>query len=355
MQSFYIQNKNIINKTLVLSIYTLSFFVFFRYLFTFIAPIGFGFIISLIIRPLVNLFNKKCKLNDGIATFLSLIILILTLGLITGTAINRLIREGAGFYYNLPVIIYYTEFVFGELEILLNDLYQIVPDGMQQLLSDIIDTIIFSVATMVGDSFSNIGNTFIASAPRVMLGTIIGFISSYFFSRDRILIKKTISGLLSTTQKIKLKGIRAKIIGALGGYFKAQAIIMSLVATIGTIGHLILGTPYALFISVVIAIIDAVPVFGSGLFYWPWIIASLITGEYLRVAGLAVVYIATLFTRQILEPKILGKEIGIHPILTLASIYIGLRLFGVFGIILGPFFAVVFKAVLSDGDPQGKS
>lgn len=350
MTNFYEQNKEVLNKTLVLSIFTICFYVFFKYLIGYIAPIIFGYFISVLIRPLSQFLSYNLKLNRSVAASISLICLLLLIGFITTTAISRLIIEAAGFYYSLPTITNYAEFVIKELNIIINTMLQIVPEAIQNGLYAIIDIVINAISNMAGDSFRNFGNAFIISAPRVAIGIVIGFISSYFFTRDNEIIRKSISNTIPIKFRKRLITIKTKLTRALWGYLKAQLIIMSLVAFIGVIGHLILGTQYALFIAVVIAIVDSVPIFGSGFFYWPWIIASLITGEHVRLMGLIAIYLLTLFTRHFLEPKILGEQIGIHPILTLASIYIGLGVFGFLGIILGPMFAVTFKTILFMND-----
>jgi predicted PurR-regulated permease PerM len=89
------------------------------------------------------------------------------------------------------------------------------------------------------------------------------------------------------------------------------------------------------------------PILGSGFILWPWTVISLIYGEYRTAVWLIATYGLIFVTRQLLEPRVLGKQIGLHPILTLMSIYIGLKVFGGFGFILGPFTLIMIKTVLS--------
>jgi len=315
-------------------------------LLTFVAPIIFGYFVSVVIRPITAFLTKNLKLGPTISTIAALLILVMLIGFVTTTAISRLIRDASDFYENLPAIAEYTELFLAEIYTWLDGLQQILPYGIQGGIYVLMDITVNAGVAVIGEALGSFGNAFIGAVPRVLFGVVIGFISSYFFSKDRELIASTIRDILPQKERERLILIRKRLLGALGGYFKAQLIIMSAVATIGTIGHFIIGTPYALLLSVTIALVDALPVFGSGIFYWPWMITLFIMGEYWRLVGLVVIYVTTFFTRQFLEPKIVGKEIGIHPILTLSSIYIGINLFGIIGILLGPFFAVIFKTVL---------
>ena len=123
---------------------------------------------------------------------------------------------------------------------------------------------------------------------------------------------------------------------------------MSLISTICFIGLSIINVRYALLIAVIIGIIDALPVFGSGFIIWPWCIYNLIIGNYGMTIGLIILYVVLLITRQFLEPKIIGKQIGIHPLVTLMSIYIGIKIFGVFGFIIGPCIIIIIKSLQNE-------
>lgn len=347
MTNFYHTNKDTINKSLTLILFTLSFYLFVRYLATFVAPMIIGYLIALTLRPLVLFFSNKLGLRTGPATVLSMITFLLLLGLLLFTAFSSLIRQGANFYYNLPAIIEMAEDIVLEITYSLNQFFDVVPDTFRQGLYGSTDVFVNATSSLFIEGIRDISTSIIGSAPLVIFTIIVGFISSYFFSRDMTLIRNTLGGLLPPDWRAKLGGIRTSLLHALGGYFKAQLKIMSVVSILGTIGLLIIGIPNPLFLGVIIALVDAIPVFGSGLIYWPWIIATIITGNYLQALGLIVLHIITLFTRQTLEPKLLGQQLGIHPILTLASIYIGLRLFGPLGIFLGLFFAVIFKTLLT--------
>ena len=113
------------------------------------------------------------------------------------------------------------------------------------------------------------------------------------------------------------------------------------------IGFLVLKVRYALILSALFALIDFLPVLGVGTLLIPWGAFELIRGNYTLAIGLIVMYAVIAVVRQVTEPKIIGANFGIHPLLTLFSMYLGLSLFGFTGMILGPVAAVTAKGVFS--------
>lgn len=129
------------------------------------------------------------------------------------------------------------------------------------------------------------------------------------------------------------------------GYFKAQLIMMIMTFIIFSIGLVIIDASYPLLTGFIIAIVDVLPVLGSGIIMIPWSIISLIGGNSDFAIALAIVYVVATLIRQILEPKITGDKIGIRPIYTFLATIVGTLVFGPMGIILGPIIAVIIKSI----------
>ncbi|MDR7870858.1 MAG: AI-2E family transporter [Tissierellaceae bacterium] len=130
------------------------------------------------------------------------------------------------------------------------------------------------------------------------------------------------------------------------GYFIAQLVLMIMTFLIFSIGLVIVDVNSPLLIAFIIAVLDILPVLGSGIIMIPWVIFSLIAGNSQRALGLAIVYVVGTLIRQIIEPKITGDKIGIRPIYTFVATILGSIIFGPIGIILGPIIAVVIKSIL---------
>ncbi len=120
----------------------------------------------------------------------------------------------------------------------------------------------------------------------------------------------------------------------IGGYFLAQFRIMCVVAVILWLGFLILAVPYGVVLAVLIAMLDFLPMFGTGTALFPWALVKLLTGEPAFASGLILIYLLTQVVRQIIQPKIVGDSMGLPPLMTLFLLYLGFKLRGLSGMIL---------------------
>ena len=129
-------------------------------------------------------------------------------------------------------------------------------------------------------------------------------------------------------------------------YLRAQGIIMLITATLCTLGLMLIRSPYALLFGLIIALLDALPILGSGMILLPLSVAEFFQGDYKAGAVLLTVFILCVILREFLEPKLLGEGIGIRPLYTLIAMYLGIRLFGIAGFLLGPVGLVIIQSVL---------
>ena len=341
---FYKKNKPTMDKALFIGVAIVFLYVFFQVIYTYVAPFVWGFILSVALAPAVDFIIRNTKIPRGVATVFSILLFVFVIGIIFNEVIAKALEEGRGFFQYLPMHIESTGNALSNLGDKFDVIYDIVPLE-NQMVSDILASALSSLTSLVGPVLSSVSTNFVTKIPNFLLSFILMLISSFFFTKDKDIINKSLKKLVPKSSKAYLGALRSGIIAGVIGYIKAQCILMGIVATICISGLVILKEPYALFLGVLIAIVDALPVFGSGFFYWPWIAFNMLTGNYAMAIGLAIVYISILLTRQLLEPKILGGQIGIHPLITLISIYVGLRVFGFFGIFIGPCIAIVIKSV----------
>lgn len=136
---------------------------------------------------------------------------------------------------------------------------------------------------------------------------------------------------------------------ALTGYGKAQLKLMGLTFGILTVGFLLMKIPYALLWAGLIALVDAVPVLGTGTVLLPWALLELAQGAPVRALSLTLLYGAAWLCRTVLEPRLVGRQIGLDPLWTLVAFYGGYRLWGLPGMILAPMAAAVCKGAWDSG------
>lgn len=183
-------------------------------------------------------------------------------------------------------------------------------------------------------------------------GVIIAFVAAVLLLGDR---ERYAGGCRKSPFYEEAKQIMGRLSEAGVAYLKTQCILILLIALICTIGFLFIKKEYALLLGIGVAVLDAFPVLGSGLVLVPWAIVSILQGAYFRVAVLAIMYLLCLLVREGLEPKLLGSRIGIPPLYTLMAVYVGVELFGIFGVILGPFGLVMIRAVAEETEQGEKT
>lgn len=140
--------------------------------------------------------------------------------------------------------------------------------------------------------------------------------------------------------------ILRELTGAGFAYIRTQIILIFCISLVCVLGLLFMGNSYALLAGIGIAIVDALPVFGSGTVFFPWIIISAISGRWGEVGILALLYIMCQMIRQVLEPKLMGERLQVEPAIMLASIFAGLKLFSFAGVLLGPVGFLLIRAIM---------
>ncbi len=134
------------------------------------------------------------------------------------------------------------------------------------------------------------------------------------------------------------------ILRSVGGYLRAQAVIMGIVMLLCTLGIWISGSSESpVLAGIGTGFLDALPVFGTGAVFWPWILIRVIQKEYTSAVILAVTYGVCVFAREFLEPKLIGERLGVLPIVVLMSVYVGVKLYGLGGILLGPLSVLLIR------------
>ena len=346
MRTFYQKNRTVIHKALFLAGFILLVYLFIKYLFAYVAPFALGFLVSLPLNKAAGFFERKAKIPRGLSALFLIVVCILLIAVLGTSVAARVGREAESFSNNLPQYAEDARRMLAEAQAGLDSLLDLVPAELQEPYDKVISDLFSSATSLIGSGVRAGSVGLVVRLPNIFMTIILTILSTFFFIKDKKLIAASVGSKMPKWLTMNLDIIRKGLFGALGGYVKAQAIIMSVTASIAVIGLAILRSPYALVMGLLISFIDAVPVFGSGFILWPWIAISLIMGDFPLAIGLAVIYGCIFVSRQFLEPKVLGQQIGLHPLLTLMSMYAGVRVFGVLGFLVGPVIVLVVKAIM---------
>ena len=349
MINFYKENRGYVNKILYAILFFLAVYVSIEFILPFVAPFVFGYLFSLCLSPAVSWLEKRYKVHRGLGTAVIMLLFILFMGLLINLLAVNVVRQAHEFAEAIPEYAKEISEAVRGLENRYNRFFEFMPSNVRSLFNSVTEGLEERAADTMGEILQIGGGELIKTIPLALLGILLWLISSFFFTKDRYMIGKFIRNETPDTVAKGYSLGKEKMGTALKGYVKAQLTIMSIIAVISVAGLFFMRYPYALLVGIIIAFVDALPLFGSGFILLPWAAISAVAGNYSRMVSLLALYLAIVLARQMLEPKILGNQLGIHPILTLISIYVGLRLFGILGIIVGP-ISVVMAAGLFLGD-----
>lgn len=202
-----------------------------------------------------------------------------------------------------------------------------------------------SVVPLVGTWAGN----FAMGVPSFVVALIVFIMAAYFITADYPHYRFLMTDRLPPEVRTFVSHIKHTALGAFAGYVRAEVIISAGVFAILLVGFLLIGQPYAVLLALLLAVLDFIPIIGSGTIMVPWAFIDLLTGNWVHAVGLMVVWGIICVFRRVAEPKAVGSQTGLSPILSLISMYVGMRVGGVLGMILGPVLCLVAINVARTG------
>ena len=341
MREIYHNNKVFIDKLLLLFVIA-ALLVVAVFLVGYVAPFAAGYVISLVLSPLVGLVHRKWGIHRGVAAAVLILALLAAIALLGGLLIRAIAAEMAALAQDMPTYIANAQAI---IENLMGNVQHMLGGTDFSIDFDVLINQLLNLATGLLQGALD-GGGFFTAIPHAVLRVVLAIISAFFFIKDKELIKQSIASLLPKKLVARARVVRDGVLRALVGYAKGQLIVMSYVSTICAVGLTIIGSPYSLFIGLGIAVFDLIPVLGAGGILLPWAVYSFLSGSVGFGIGLLVIYGIIFLARQILEPKIVGKQIGLHPLVLLISVYVGITTMGPVGILAGPLITLTVKIIM---------
>lgn len=303
----------------------------------FFTPFLIGWLIALVAHPIVTFIEKHLKIRRKAVSVIVIVGAVAAVVLALYGAVYILIKELMGFADSIPQMVSSVKLAIDRLEIILDRFFIKLPINLAIDLNQIYDSFIDAATQWTAKQstpiMNSIGNM-AKNIPSIIVSTIMCLLSAYFFVAEKELVTTFVEKYTPQCVKNKWNIIYNSLFGALGGYIKAQLKIEVIMYVIVLIGLSVLQVKYATLIAIVIAILDLLPVFGTGTVLIPWAIVKLVEGNYKMAVGLMILWGVGQLFRQIIQPKIVGDSIGLAPLPTLILIYIGWQLGGVVGMLI---------------------
>lgn len=324
-------------------------------------PFIIGFIIAYVINRPVDLLEQRARWPRWLSVSLVLSVVILVLVGIVTVLVAQVIIEIGKLLEMLPIYIdqlsnYAKNSLSRSLQSSLYDRFVNLYSSLDASFKEKIQENVGRAMTKIAQAGTNITKTFLggisnllSSIPNTATVLVISVLSAFFISKDYHKIGAKTKRTIPAEFVQKGTRVTEDLRKALLGFIKAQFTLISITAAIVIIGLLIMGVPYAVSIGLLTGLVDLMPYLGTGAVFVPWITYAIFAGDFRLAIGLGILYAIVIVQRQIMEPKIVANNVGLDPLLTLIALFVGLKLFGFLGLILGPVLLVVINALHSAG------
>jgi sporulation integral membrane protein YtvI len=331
-------------------LYALYFFLSLTYPFLIAALLAF------FMNPIVNTLEKDIRLPRPLAVLVSLLLLF---GLIGGLVTIMIVKMVDGFRYLSLMVPTQIERISMTIQNYVNE--QILPlwnqglglidrlePSQQRALEEGIQQLGGQLASLLGNLGQAIANGLshiVSALPLTLTVVVFIILGLYFISKDwnkfKMAARTRLPFIVRRRTLDVIKDLKTKVFG----FITAQVILISLTALINFIGLLVLQVEHPFTIALIIGLVDLLPYLGTGIILIPWGIYSIVTGNLFLGVGLLALYGLTVLIRQLAEPKVLSSSLGLNPLATLISLFAGLQLFGVLGLVIGPVLLVLLLSL----------
>lgn len=321
---------------------TLAVYVCIRWLLPLLIPFFIAFLLAKILNPLVEKLEEKLKWKRGVWSTLLVGLLFLMLGFLIVLFVRTMLVQIKTVIDHLEEYKQQAGNFFHEcccqVEVLTGIRAETIEDGVESQAPELMQ----QMKTTVLPALMN-GTISYAKSMFIWVGICFVIIIS------TVLILKDYRKIRASLERhpIGKMGLRVcrRTYEAGGAYIKAQFIIMLIITAVCVAGLYLSGNEYALLTGCGIGICDAMPFLGTGTIFVPWAVIEILQGKYMLAAIYTVIYTICSLLREILEPKLLGNKLGMHPLSVIVSIYVGLGIYGLWGFALGPLSYILIREI----------
>jgi len=318
----------------------------------FLLPFVIAFIVSCIANPLVKLLEKKLNIVRKHGSVIIIVLVIAMVLLILYGVGAILFNQVKGLVGDAQTMTTTINDTLAKIQQRLDGLYVKLPENMQQFMGEFslsVEKNIGSVMNRIKWPTFEAASGYLKNAVEFIFYAIVTLLASYFFTVEgeniAAEIKKIVPKSIIEYYSMIVKNFKA----AVGGYFSTQFKLMLIIWVYLFIGFLFIGVKYAFLFAFFVAFLDLLPVFGTGTVIGPWVVICLLTGDYFNAIYLTILYLVCQLVKQLLQPKMVGDKIGVSPLATLFFMFVGYKIGGFFGLIIGIPFGMILISLYQMG------
>jgi len=315
-----------------------------KWLFPCLLPFLFAYLTSSIAEKPIEYLSKKYRLKRSFSSTLCLSVLLIIISSLITLLVIAVYYELSSFGDRLPELVSKyaqgAERIEQSISLLISD----APPDYRDILLKIFQALtekLASVPSYLSGKLPNILSAIAGATPKIFLFIVTYIIATFSIGSDRNRLKASIASLLPEKAQPFISSVKGELGIAASGFFKSQLLLMMITFFELCVCFYLIRIGHPPLAAGVIALLDALPLLGTGTVLVPWAVISLIGGDKMQCLYLIVIYLLTALSRRLLEPKVVSSTLGLDPLISLLSIYGGFVLFGVGGMMLLPLFVLL--------------
>lgn len=340
------RRRFIINVVYCALVVGLVFFLV-RYVLGLVWPFFLAFVFSWVLTPIIRRLTTKCHIRRSIASLLCLLLFFLLLGGLLAVVLISVVS----WIQNL--VVWLPQFYRDSLEPSLQEAVAWATEVAERMgpeAYEVVTSAIPNIVSSIGNAVTSFSMSIVAwvsgwvtRLPRTLISALICVIATVFMTLDfHRMTAFLLRQLPDHAQHVAVKA-KETFVAVLVKYGKSYGIIMSITFCELLVGLLLLKQPMAPLLALLIAVFDIFPVVGAGFVLIPWAVISLLRGSIAKGLGLVGLYVVITIIRQFMEPRVVGHQVGLHPLVTLIAMLVGSKLFGALGLLGLPIACAIIK------------
>ena len=310
-----------------------------RYLGVLLSPFAVAWLAAAVTRPATKWLSKTLRFPRSLSVLLMellLLAVITALAMLMLSVISGLLGDLSHYLANM-------EHYVGDIGVWVNGLFDRLGTDYSTI-DYYLDQWKDKVASLASQGMG-LALGVLKGTPGAIVWFFVVLVAVFYWCRDEEKVSQVLANAFPAQMQANVYRTYDDISTVIGGYIRAWALLVLISTTLCTVGFALIGVESALAMGLFAGIMDIIPVLGPGTLIVPWAVWSLATGKIGFGVGLLIIYAVVSATRYILEPKVVGDRVGLHPLAAIAAIFIGMKLFGVVGLILGPIVLAVIMTM----------
>ncbi|MCI9395129.1 MAG: sporulation integral membrane protein YtvI [Oscillospiraceae bacterium] len=315
-----------------------------RFLFALTAPFVFALLFAAALNPAIRWLQRRLGWSRPLLTLLVLLLLLGSVGgalwLVGYAAAGELISLSQNWDQILQRMTELAE----ELKLFAARLWDMLPVSLAGTGEDLVGELVVWLQSTIGpllQGFAQMITNKAVALPSFLLALVIFLMALYFLTADYPYLRTWAVQHTSASVTRFFSQVKQTALAAFGGYLKAELMLSVGVFFILLVGFILTRQSYGLLLALGLAVLDFIPIVGAGTVMVPWAVIALFTRDYVTAVNLMLIWGVIALFRRVMEPKFVGNQTGLSPILSLFSIYVGMKIAGVLGMILGPICTLV--------------